>query len=86
MRRLGPLSKPGDLWNLAEHDEDRAWRIEGVMWLGVAKWTEVSEGPERTAIQKFLQKKATSPDAVMAKRAKIAADFTRMDVRTMRPE
>jgi len=86
VRRLGPLSKPGDLWNLAEHDEDRAWRIEGVMWLGVAKWTEVSEGPERRAIQKFLQKKATSPDAVMAKRAKIAADFTRMDVRTMRPE
>jgi hypothetical protein len=80
-----PPSEPGDLWNLAEHDEDRAWRLDGLMWLGVAKWTN-ADGSQRSAIQKYLEGKMSSPDPLVAKRAKVAADFKREDVRTMRPE
>jgi hypothetical protein len=86
VRRIGPLSKPGDLWNLAEHDEDRAWRLDAIMWLGVAKWTEASKGGQRSAIQSYLEKKSLDPDPLVAQRAKAAADFSREDVRTLRPE
>jgi hypothetical protein len=83
--RAIPPSEPGDLWNLAEHDEDRAWQLDGLMWLGVAKWTN-ADGSQRSAIQKYLEGKMTSPDPLIAQRAKFAADFKREDVRTMRPE
>jgi hypothetical protein len=84
VRRIPPLD-PGDLWNLAEHDEDRAWRADGLMWLGVAKWTNAS-GAQRSAIQKYLESKMASADPLTAQRAKLAAEFKREDVRTMRPE
>jgi hypothetical protein len=86
VRRIGPLSKPGDLWNLAENDQDKAWRLDGLMWLGVAKWTEAAAGGQRSAIQSYLEQKASSSDPLVAQRAKQAADFSREDVRTLRPE
>jgi hypothetical protein len=85
VRRISPLSKPGDLWNLAENDQDRAWRLDGLMWLGVAKWTEAS-GAQRSKIQTYLEQKSASPDPLIAMRAKQAAALTREDVRTLVPE
>jgi hypothetical protein len=66
---------PGDLANLALNDKDRAWRIEGVMWLGVAKWTTVA-GKERAAVDKFLLDQARTSDKVYADTAAKAAAFT----------
>jgi hypothetical protein len=56
------------------------------MWLGVAKWTEAAAGGQRSAIQSYLEQKASSSDPLVAQRAKQAADFSREDVRTLRPE
>ena len=83
IRHINPTAAPGDLWNLAENDKDRAWQAEGLMWLGVAKWNTVPEGPQRTAIVKYLDQKSSSADAVLAKRAMAAAAFTRENARAV---
>ena len=80
-RRVQPVADPADLWNVAEHDKDRAWQLEGLLWLGVAKWTECGTGPRRDACQKYLvQKSVSATDPVIAARAKMAADFPRTEV------
>jgi hypothetical protein len=73
-------SDPGDLWNLAEKDEDRAWKAEGLMWLGVSKWSNADKA-QRGTIDKYLTAKATDRDPVLAKRAKAALEYTNIDLR-----
>ncbi len=70
---------PGDMWNLALNDKDPAWRIEGIMWLGVAKWTSVA-GKERAAAQSFLENQShTTDDKFYAAAAAQAAALTEDD-------
>jgi hypothetical protein len=76
LRSVKPGPAPADVWNLAEHDQDRAWQAEGLMWLGVAQWTW-SEGAQRTAIQKYLAQKQSSPDPLLARMAKTAFETKR---------
>ncbi|MCL2645807.1 MAG: hypothetical protein FWD61_02250 [Phycisphaerales bacterium] len=68
-----------DLWNMAENDKDKAWRREGVMWLGVSQWT-YAFGPQRPAVQKYLESLTHSPDPVIAKLAKEAYTMKREDM------
>jgi hypothetical protein len=71
--------EPGDLYNVAEHDKDRAWRLEGIIWLGAVQWTNAG-GNQRKAIQTYLQGKAGSGDPLMAQKAREAVEFKRSDV------
>jgi len=68
-----------DLWNMAENDKDRAWRLEGVMWLGVSQWTSAI-GKQRTGVQSYLESLTRSKDPQIAKLAKEARAMTRDDV------
>jgi len=65
----------GDMAYMALHDQDRAWRIQGITWLGVAKWTSVS-GKDRDAVQKFLDQHGKDNDPLFAKAAREAAAFS----------
>lgn len=67
----------GDLWNLAEKDKDRSWRIEGVMWLGLAKYLpgEPGNSNNAAAIDRYLEKRAGDPDRIIAEKAKEARAF-----------
>jgi hypothetical protein len=76
LRTVSPGPAIADVWNLAEHDRDHAWQLEGLMWLGIGQWTW-SEGPQRTAVQKYLAQKATSTDPLIAQFAKTAHDTKR---------
>jgi hypothetical protein len=73
---------PGDLANLAQHDADRSWRIEGTIWLGYARWR--AAGKQRDAIVHLLQTLANSPDAAIAQAAQQGLDLTEVDFRTIR--
>ncbi len=75
MRSTAP--KPGDLHNMAQNDKDPAWKLEGLMFLGFAKWTTGAD--ERAGIQKYLEGKTTSSDSRTARKAKEAADFPQAD-------
>lgn len=67
---------PGDLANLLEHDRDRAWRIQGGMWLGVAQWVS-ADGANRAAIKKLLEKYSLDGDRFIAEQAGQALRFER---------
>jgi hypothetical protein len=67
---------PGDLWNIAEHDQDKVWRLEAIMWLGISQWTAAS-GKQRAAVQSYLNEKTKSPDPLIARYAKDAVTTPR---------
>ena len=74
----------GDLWNIVEHDMDKAWRVEGIMWLGVGRWTS-APAKQRAAIEKYLAEKAASSDPVVAKYAAEALKVSRADIASIGP-
>lgn len=78
IRNLNNLN-PRDLANLAEKDQDRAWRLEGAIWLGIAQWSNASGG-QRTAIQSFLKKLSASDDPLLAEAAKKSLNTARNDI------
>lgn len=81
-RMVAPRKLPGhtgDLANMAENDKDRAWRIEGLLWLGHAKWAKGSG--ERAAVDAFLEDHASDSDPLIAEAARTARAFTVQDFR-----
>ncbi|MEI8196170.1 MAG: hypothetical protein WCI73_09705 [Phycisphaerae bacterium] len=81
-QRWDGKAEPGDLANLALHDQDRSWRLQGIMWFGVVQWTNA--GPEkRVVIQKLLQKLTLDPDKYISEQAKLALDTPRGDVQEL---
>lgn len=55
-----PRIAPGDVFNIAEHDEDRAWRVQAVITLGALKHRLTDRGDlrkTRELIRRFLQSK-----------------------------
>jgi hypothetical protein len=71
----------GDLWNLAENDKDRSWRIAGVMWLGGMKGHHVSA----TDINAYLDTKLSDKDLILADKAAEAKTFTKDDRQNILP-
>jgi len=73
---LQPLLAPGDVFNIAENDRDRAWRVQAIITLGAVKYRITDRGDlrkTRELIQRFLRSK----DAIVAAAAKVANDLTR---------
>lgn len=78
-RQLNQGLVPGDLANLALHDQDRSWRLEGTMWLGVAQWVSAS-GRQRRAIQTLLNTLERNEDFYIAEQARAAGAIERSTV------
>jgi len=71
----------GDLLNIAHHDADRAWRVEALLKLGLAKFTAKGRG-DRRMVRSTIDEMLASPDPFIKAAATKANAMTRMDVRT----
>ena len=60
----------GDIWNIAENDEDRAWRVQAILGMGLIKHTHPSKANtarNNAMIEKFLN--SSDPMEKMAAQA-----------------
>jgi hypothetical protein len=79
---LGPLpSNAGDLWNLAENDKDRSWRIAAIMWLPCMK----GHGANEAAVNAYLDKKVGDKDTLLGEKAAESRAFTKDDAQRILP-
>jgi hypothetical protein len=65
----------GDVFNIVERDEDRAWKVEALLGLGVVRYTTDKRGDEKYAMR-LLEKYAASSDPVLSAAAVAARDLT----------
>jgi hypothetical protein len=68
-----------DLTRLAYYDKDRAWRVEAILRLGLARWTVPNRGDRRVALEAFQQLK-NDPDPFISRAAQRAMNFEPPDV------
>lgn len=66
---------PGDALRVAAGDKDRAWRIQGILQMGVLRFGAPQRGDQR-ALAKILDKYRNSSDPMEAAAAKAAAELT----------
>jgi len=69
---------PGDVFNIAENDQDPAWRVHAALTLGVLKHTAGRRGDKRYTA-KLIDRYSDSDDARMASAAKAADGFAKAD-------
>lgn len=69
-----PREYAGDVFNIARNDEDRAWRAEAILFLGVLKYTQGHE-PDLELIAELLDQYAKSDDPYIRAAAESAAEF-----------
>jgi len=74
LRSLKP--EPGDVFNIIENDKDRCWRVQGLLCLGVLRYTASSRGDKRY-IRKLIQRYLDSDEPMEAAAAAAARDLTR---------
>ena len=72
-----------DLVRMAERDADKAWRIEAILRLGLARWTSSSRADRRVAGD-LLARLSDDPDAQIQSAARRAEKFSRRDVHRMK--
>lgn len=72
---------PGDVFNIIAHDKDRAWRIQGILTLGVLKYVSVQDN-DRKHSEKLIEKYCASQDPLEAAAAKAANAFERSRLET----
>ncbi len=75
---------PGDIFNLAENDEDHAWRVQATLALGLVKFSAGRRGDRKYA-NKLIERFVNSDDPLIAAAAKAAQGFTREDFDAYRP-
>ena len=77
-----PKLLAGDVFNVAENDQDRAWRVQAIMALGPVKFRVTSRGDIKKA-RDLIAHYLRSKDEVLCAAAKAADDLTREQFRTM---
>lgn len=70
---------PGDIYNVAENDKDRAWRVQAILWLGVLRHTHSNHRGDMKYIDKLIEKYLDSSDPLEVAAAKAARDMTDAD-------
>ena len=71
----------GDVWNIADNDKDRAWRVQAILAMGMIKFTHLAKGNtsyNNSQIEKFLK----STDPVEKAAAEAAKAYTEADFNT----
>ena len=66
---------PGDVFNVAENDKDRSWRIQAILSLGIVKFTATKRGDLRR-VRKIIDKNVAGDDPLAAAAAKAAKELT----------
>ncbi|MCK4602661.1 MAG: hypothetical protein KAU28_09355 [Phycisphaerae bacterium] len=70
---------PGDVFNIAENDKDRAWRVDAILRLGWMRFS-VTRRNDIKYINKLINEYCSSSDPLEAAAAKAARDMTREDL------
>lgn len=65
---------PGDIFNIIENDKDPAWRLQGVLALGMIKFSARKRGDHRY-IKKLMNKLVGDSNEMIATAAKAARDL-----------
>ncbi len=68
----------GDVFYVIENDEDRAWRVQALLELGILKFTADTRG-DRRYTKKLMEEYASDPDVYLQAAAKAAQEFTERD-------
>jgi len=71
---LGKGASPGDVFNIIENDEDRACRVQALLYLGVLRFTAATRG-DRRKTRKLIDKYAASDDLIEKAAAVAARDM-----------
>lgn len=73
------VPNPGDAFNMAENEKDRAWRVQAILYLGLLNYAikidQISRGDARMTT-KLIEKYINSSDEFEAAAAKAARDIT----------
>jgi hypothetical protein len=75
---------PGDIFNLAENDQDLAWRVQGVLELGLVKFVAGKRGDKRR-VAELINKFKHDSDPLIVSAADAADKFTKADFDAYRP-
>lgn len=70
----------GDIFNLIENDDDRAWRVDGVLTLGLLKFTRKGHRGDMRYLDKYIAEYAASDDPYLKAAAQAARDVTHAEL------
>lgn len=73
---------PGDVYNVAENDADRAWRVEAIATLGLLRYQGLGRGDNKF-IEKLIARYAASGDPFEAAAGAAARDLTLDEYRSI---
>lgn len=76
------VQNPGDIYNVALHDGDRAWRVEAIATLGLLRYTTSRRG-DRRYVDQLLARFRAGGDPLEAAAAEAAANLTREQFRAL---
>ena len=65
---------PGDVFNIVNNDADRAWRVQGILALGVLKFQALDRNDHRM-IRKLINENLTSDEPLIREAARAARDL-----------
>lgn len=69
--------QPGDIYLVVEGDKDRSMRVQGLLALGVVRYTHRDRSDDIARTNALLAKYANSEDPIIAAAAKAARELTR---------
>lgn len=75
-----PRIAAGDVFNIAENDEDKAWQVQAIIALGALKFRAMDRGDARKT-RSLIDGYSRSKDALFAAAAKAAENLTREQLR-----
>ncbi len=70
---------PGDIFYIIENDEDRVWRVQGLLTLGLIRFTALGSRGDKRRIEQLVKKHSAGNDPYLAAAAKAAQNFTKED-------
>ncbi|MBI5723905.1 MAG: hypothetical protein HZA50_08110 [Planctomycetes bacterium] len=76
-RVWGPNPSPADIFAIIAYDEDRAWRIDAILALGMLKFSHASDGQVAMKVADLIERYSVSEDPLESAAAKAAKEFTR---------
>ncbi len=74
-------AEPGDIFNIAENDKDRAWRVEAILHLGYMKFRRADERGDMRKLNNLIEHYMENGDKLEKAAARAARDFTRQQYR-----
>lgn len=67
---------PGDVFNMVEHEADRAWKVQAILTLGAMKYRCINDRGNRKKTFSLIQQYINSDDPLIKAAAKCADEFT----------